>query len=333
MQFSSATRFAACLAALVCLREQQLPAQEFEFDFEAARTLSVKADKSILAVVTASDWTDGSRIVAQEHLKNRRFTETFRSDHVLMHVDYVVKKDGAAAEEARSTARINLERLGIRRMELLPCAVLIDVQGQIRGRAPIIGNKFASLMDSVGLMVRAHAAVTLKATDPEKSGGRIPTAQALLEQRKYHEARAEATEAAKENPGNAEAWHLLGTTAASVAKASEVRDWMCAIAATPEPQNAGDQPGSASAVRWMRLGDALVAAKREEEALFCYRQSMTLERTATLPGLKAARLALKRKDKGGALCDINEVLRRDFANPEALQVRASILPASLLKPK
>lgn len=333
MRLTSTVRYAACLGTFVCLLGQQMAAQQMESNFEVARTISVKEGKPILAVVTASDWSDSSKLVANEHLKNRRFTETFGAAFVLMHVDYTVTNTGDAAEKSRAAARINLERLGIRRMELVPCAVLIDVQGQVRGRAPILGTKWDSMMDSLSLMVSAYSAVTLPAPDAEKSGGRIQTARALLEQKKVHEARAEATEAAKENPANGDAWQLLAVTAASVAKTSEVREWMCAIASSGEPQPTTDSPNPVYAIRWMRLGDAMAAAKREEEALFCYRHAMELERSATLPGIRAANLALKRKDKAGALRDVNEVLRRDFANPEALQLRSKILPASMLKPK
>lgn len=218
-------------------------------------------------------------------------------------------------------------------MELIPCAVLLDSRGQVRGRAPIVGTKLDSMMDSLSLMVSAYAAVTLPARDAGKSGGRIQTARALLEQKKVHEARVEATEAAKENPGNGDAWQLLAVTAGSVAKTSEVREWMCAIASGDEPQPTMNSPNPTFAIRWLRLGDAMAASKREEAALFCYRQSMELERSATLLGIRAANLALRRKDKGSALRDVNEVLRRDFANPEALQLRAKIMPASMLKPK
>lgn len=333
MRRRSSVPLAAFFGAFVPLLGQQLTAQQFESNFEAARTISVKDGKPVLAIVTASDWGDASKAVANEHLKNRRFTETFGPAFVLMHVDYTVTSAGDAAEKARAAARVNLERLGIRRMELVPCAVLIDVQGQVRGRAPIVGTKLDSMMDSLSLMVGAYSAVTLPAPDPDKSGGRIQTARALLEQKKVHEARAEANEAAKENPGNGEAWQLLAVTAASVAKTSEVREWMCAIASGGEPQPTTDSPNPVHAIRWMRLGDAMAAGKREEEALFCYRNAMELERSATLPGIRAANLALKRKDKAGALRDVNEVLRRDFANPEALQLRAKVLPASMLKPK
>jgi Tfp pilus assembly protein PilF len=333
MRGKSSNFFATLLCAIELIISQQLAAQQFETNFEAARTISVKDGKPILAIATASDWGDGSKAVADEHLKNRRFTETFGPAFVLMHVDYTVTKTGKSADEARAAVRIGLERLGIRRMEMLPCAVLLDAQGLVRGRAAIVGTKLDSMMDSLSLMVSAYAAVSLPSTDAEKSGGRIPTAQALLEQKKLHEARAEATEAAKENPANGDAWQLLAVTAGSVAKTSEVREWTCAIASSGEPQPTTNNPNPIFAIRWLRLGDAMIASKREEEALFCYRQSMELERSATLPGIKAANLALKRKDKAGALRDVNEVLRRDFANPEALQLRAKILPASMLKSK
>lgn len=323
---STGAMFVLALACCGAVRSQQM-----ESSFEAARLASTAQSKPILAIVTGSDWDATSRVIAEEQLVQRRFQDAYASKFVLMHLDLRIRSKGDEEAKARDRAVGSILQIGVWREEQVPCAVLVDLKGEVRGRTFLAGTKLDQTLASIGDMVSAFEAVAGKASDPASAQRRMATAQALFQQKKVHEARAEVLAAAKEDPGNPDCWDLLAVTAGTVAKPMEVREWMAALAAAPERLGAAADPSPNQAIRWARLGDALAAARREQEALFCYRQSMAMDPASVVGGLKAGALAWKRKESADALRDVNEVLRREFALPEALQLRAKILPPRLLE--
>lgn len=327
------TKLAGGLAATLALALgvcTDARSQAMESSFEAARLASTSRSKPILAIVTGSDWEPVSRVLAAEHLAQRRFQEAHAAEFVLLHVDFRIRGKGDEEDKARERARTSLLQLGVWREEQIPCAVLVDLKGEVRGRTALTGTKLDQTLATLGDLVAVFKGVTSQPTDAAGAQRRLVTAVALLQQKKLHEARAEALAAAKEDPTNAEIWDVLAMTAGTVAKPMEIREWMAALCAGVERLGAAAAPDPAQAGRWFRLGEALATARREKEALFCYRQSMAVDPASVGGGLRAAALASKRKENADALRDVHEVLRREFAHPEALQLRARILPPKLV---
>lgn len=304
-----------------------LPAQELPSDLAAARAEAAAKGKRLWVFLTATDAVPASATVVSEALQQRRLQEALAGDAVLVHVDLRLKGNNSTAVQAREKAAPAMHELGVWRHDQLPCAVLLDGKGRELGRTllpPVKLDKTLALLREVADAAAPAATATL---DAAKAKEHIASAQTLLQQKKVSDARVQAQAAVGQDPGNVDAWDVLALTAATQAKGLELAEARTAIALTVLPE--GDARAAAAAVlamRWLRLGNVLVGQKRDAEALFCWRHALAVDRSHVQAGLLAAQACLQRKDLAGAVRDANEVLRRDFGNTAALQIRQKALP-------
>ena len=304
-----------------------LPAQELPSDLAAARAEAAAKGKRLWVFLTATDAVPASATVVSEALQQRRLQEALAGDAVLVHVDLRLKGNNSTAVQAREKAAPAMHELGVWRHDQLPCAVLLDGKGRELGRTllpPVKLDKTLALLREVADAAAPAATATL---DAAKAKEHIASAQTLLQQKKVSDARVQAQAAVGQDPGNVDAWDVLALTAATQAKGLELAEARTAIALTVLPE--GDARAAAAAVlamRWLRLGNALAGQKRDAEALFCWRHALAVDRSHVQAGLLAAQACLQRKDLAGAVRDANEVLRRDFGNTAALQIRQKALP-------
>lgn len=305
-----------------------LPAQELPGDLAAARAEATAKGKRLWVFLTATDAVPASATVVSEALQQRRLQEALGADAVLVHVDLRLKGNNSTAVQAREKAAPAMHELGVWRHDQLPCAVLLDGKGRELGRALLPPGKLDKTLALLREVADASAPVATATLDAGKAKEHLANAQTLLQQKKVSDARVQAQAAVGQDPGNVDAWDVLALTAATQAKGLELAEARTAIALTVLPE--GDARAAAAAVlamRWLRLGNVLAGQKRDAEALFCWRHAMAVDRSHVQAGLLAAHACLQRKDFAGAVRDANEVLRRDFGNTAALQIRQKALPA------
>lgn len=318
----------AWLAVAVALR--LAAAQELPSDLAAARAAAAQAGKPLWVFATASDVGAASAAVIGEQLHQRKLQEAVGESAVLVHVDLRLKGNNSASVQAREQAVAALHQLAAWRHDQLPCAILFDVNGRELGRTLLPPGKVDKAIALLREVQSAAAPAQQAALDPAKAREHVANAQALLQQKKLPEARVQAQAAIAEDPTEVEAWNLLAITAAQLAKGLELAEarTACALSQLPE----GEARAAAApvvAMRWLRLGNVLAGQKRDAEALFCWRHAMAIDRTHTAAGLLAAQACLQKKDLPGAVRDADEVLRRDFGNQAALQIRQKALPAKV----
>lgn len=302
-------------------------AQELPSDLAAARLAAAQAGKPLWVFATASDAGAASAAVIGEQVHNRKLQDALGETALLVHVDLRLKGNNAPSVEAREKAVAALHQLGAWRHDQLPCAILFGPNGRELGRTLLPVGKVDKAIALLREVQAAAAPAQQAALDAAKAREHIANAQTLLQQKKTQDARVQAQAAIAQDPTDVEAWDLMAITAAQVAKGTELAEARAACALSQLPE--GDARAAAVkvvALRWLRLGNVLAGQKRDAEALFCWRHAMAVDRTHTAAGLLAAQACLQKKDLPGAVRDANEVLRRDFGNQPALQIRQKALP-------
>ena len=326
--FTMLRRLIGCCGAALAL-SPTLAAQAMATDLATARANAVAAGKPMLMFFTGTDWDANSAAIVAEQLTNKRVVEALQGDHVLLHIDLLLRGQSDVAVKSRDQASSVLRQFGVWRHDQLPCVVLLDRNGRIRGRSLLLPGKPDRVLAIVRELTSAAAHASATVVDPARARDHVITGRSLLQQHKFAEARAEGMAAVQDDPTSAEAWDLLVTT--SVAKATQLTEARAAVALSQVTEPDTERSALVVALRWSRLGAALAAHKRDAEAIFCYRQAMAIDRTNFAAGLAAAQLGVARKDLAGAVRDAEEVLRRDFGNVEALRIRSKCLPAKVLE--
>lgn len=322
----------AALAVLWMLAVVLAPvgAQDLPSDLAAARAEAAAKGKRLWVFLTATDAVPASAAVVTEALQQRRLQEALAADAVLVHVDLRLKGNNSTAVQAREKAAPTMHELGVWRHDQLPCAVLLDGTGRELGRTMLPPAKLDKTLALLREVADAAAPAATATLDAAKAKEHLANAQTLLQQKKVSDARVQAQAAVGQDPGNVDAWDVLALTASTHAKGLELAEARTAIALTVLPD--GDARAAAAAVlamRWLRLGNVLAGQKRDAEAMFCWRHAMAVDRSHVQAGLLAAQACVQRKDFAGAVRDANEVLRRDFGNTTALQVRQKALPVKV----
>lgn len=253
--------------------------------------------KSILVCFAALQWDPASADFLKKVIQDQAVALAIDANHVPIHFDLILKPDRKFPPAVANQGRGLAKQFGFHGVHCVPRVILVTRGERVYGRVGPVGapDEFLRWLRE---WEEARPGSHLAAATGRAAGGTSPLCGARRPEGRG--ARAEALAAAKEDPANAGIWDVLAMTAGTVAKPMEIREWMAALA-NPERLGTAAAPDPAQAGRWFRLGEARAAARREAEALFCYRQSMAVDPASVGGGLRAAALAARREENADAL--------------------------------
>ncbi len=167
---SRTRRGASLLSLLLAAAAPQLAAQGLPNDLDAAKAKALAAGRPLLVFCSGSDWDAASGAFVADQLGKPRIVEALGTTHDLVHLDLRLRPQDTPAVQERGRVAGALRQLGVWRFDQLPCVVLFDAKGSLRGRTLVPSGRAERTQTLVRELTTAAARADVPGAEPGRAG-------------------------------------------------------------------------------------------------------------------------------------------------------------------